>query len=388
MAPSPPELTLGVEEEYQIIDPVTRQLHGQAEAVLTAARETLGEAVQPELHRSQVEIATPVCQNLADVRAKLTYCRQAVIAAAETAGCQIAAAGTHPFSHWADQEVTPKPRYQELVNDYQQLMREQVIFGCHVHVGISDRELAIQIMNRARVWLTPLLALTANSPFWLGRDTGYASFRTELWGRWPTSGPPATFQSYADYRAVVQSLVDTHTVRDGSKIYWDIRVSERFETLEFRVTDVCATVDEAVMVAGLIQALVQTCYTQIVQGKPEPLVRSELLYAAHWRAARHGLSGELLDVIAEQAVPAAQRIETFLDFLRPALEEQNTWEEVSQTVRRIQQQGTGSDRQRAIYQQTGRLEDVVDHIVRQTSRDVPKPQVKLAESAGGMKLES
>ena len=207
--------------------------------VLPAARPELGERVQPELYRSMVEMNTPVCSTLGEVREAVRRARQVLVEAAGREGLRIAAAGTHPFSHWRDQAVTEKPRYRNLAEDYQQVFREQVVFGCHVHVGFDDREAAIQAMNRTRPWLPVLIALTANSPYWLGADTGYASYRTEIWNRWPTAGMPHPFASRADYDALVETLVATGSVREPTKLYWDVRPSTKLETLEFRVADVC-----------------------------------------------------------------------------------------------------------------------------------------------------
>lgn len=370
MAPQVEAFTIGVEEEYQIIDPQTRELRGRAARLLLDTQETLGEEVQPEIYLSQIETATPVCHSLAEVRSELARLRQAVITAAARDGSQIAAAGTHPFSDWKAQQVTPKNRYQGLAQDYQQLLRELVIFGSHVHVGLADRELAVQVMNRSREWLAPLLALSTNSPFWLGMDTGYASYRTELWGRFPVSGPPLLFKSYAEYQALAQTLVATGTVRDATKIYWDVRLSERFETLEFRVTDVCMTLDEAVMIAGLTRALVQTCYEQAIEDKSFVAARPELLRAAHWRAARYGLHGDLIHLRSEKAVPARELVEALLTFVRPSLEDLGDWDEVSGIVQETLQRGTGAARQRQAYQRQGRWEDVVDLIVGETARGV------------------
>lgn len=364
------DFTIGVEEEYQIINPVTRELRSRVEHVLPKAQKVLGEEVQPEAQRSQIEIGTPICRTLADVRSELVRLRREVIVAAQKDGNQIAAAGTHPFSHWDEQQLTPKERYQGLMRDYQQLTRELVIFGCHVHVGISDRELAIRVMNRSRVWLAPLLALSASSPFWLGTDTGYASYRTEIWSRWPLSGPPLIFESLAEYEALVQALVATKSVEEATKIYWDVRLSERFPTVEFRVTDVCQTVDEAVMVAGLVRALARTCYEQARRDEPFPAVRHELIRAAHWHAARYGLDEDLIDVGATKAVPASKLIESFLSFVRPSLEEYGDWDEVSFLVHETMQRGTGATRQRKAYKRTGRLEDVVDLIVQETAKGI------------------
>lgn len=370
MSPQAEEFTIGVEEEFQIIDSQTRELRSQAEQILAGTQRTLGQAVQPEVQLSQIETVTPVCRTLADVRAELVRLRRGVITAAAKDGNQIAAAGTHPFSSWEEQRLAPKERYRGLMRDYQQLTRELVIFGCHVHVGLRDREVAIQVINRSRVWLATLLALTANSPFWLGADTGYASFRTELWSRWPMAGPPLTFKSRAEYDALVQALTATGTIKDATKIYWDIRPSERFETIEFRVADVCMTVDETVMIAGLIQALVQTCYEQVVRDEPFPSVRFELLRAAHWQAARYGLDANLIDVLGARTVPAHQMVEMLLTFVRPSLEARGEWQEVSSVVQEICRHGTGATRQRQIYHRTGRLEDVVDFLVKQTAKGV------------------
>jgi carboxylate-amine ligase len=364
------QFTVGVEEEYQIIDAGTRELRSQQAAMLPEAQAAVGEEVQPELYLSQIEIGTPVCLTLAEVRSELVRLRGEVISAAEREGTRIAAAGTHPFSHWEDQQLTPKARYVGIAQDYQQLAREQLIFGCHVHVGINDREAAIAVMSRARPWLAALLALAANSPFWLGVDTGYSSFRTEVWRRWPMAGTPQVFGSRAEYDRLVEVLVQTESITDATKIYWDARPSARFETVEFRVTDVCMTVDEAVMIAGLARALAHRCYAQAMRDEPIKHARPELLRAAKWRAARYGLDADLIDTQAERSVPAAEMIETLLSFVRPALEELEEWDEVSALVRETIGRGTGAKRQREAYAHSGRLEDVVDLIVAETAKGI------------------
>lgn len=370
MSPQGEDFTIGVEEEYQIINPATRELCSRVEQILPIAQKALGEDVQPEVQQSQIEIGTPICRTLADVRSELVRMRGEVIAAAAKDGNQIAAAGTHPFSSWEEQQLVPKERYQGLMRDYQQLTRELIICGCHVHVGVSDRNTAISVMNRARVWLAPILALSASSPFWLGTDTGYASYRTEIWGRWPISGPPLIFESQAEYEALVEALIATKSVEEATKVYWDVRLSERFPTVEFRVTDVCMTVDEAVMVAGLTRALVRTCYEQAMHEEPFPAARHEVVRAAHWRAARYGLDTDLIDIGTLAAVPARDLVEKFLAFVRPSLEEYGEWDEVSSIVRETMQQGNGATRQREAYKRAGRLEDVVDLIVAETTKGI------------------
>lgn len=362
------EFTVGVEEEYQIINARTRELHSRQEQIMPEAEERVGDSVTPELYLSQIEIGTPVCRTLADVRAEIVRLRRGVIVAAENQGNHIAAAGTHPFSHWEDQQLTPKARYVGIEQDYQQLAREQLIFGCHVHIGIRDREAVIEVMNRVRPWLAVLLALSANSPFWLGADTGYASFRTQLWRRWPMAGTPQIFSSRAEYDELVKALVETESITDATKIYWDARPSARFETLEFRVTDVCMSVDEAVMVAGLAQALARACYADAMRDSPLEHARPELLRAAKWRAARYGLDADLIDVEAKRAVPALELVEKLLAFLRPVLEEHQEWDEIQALVRETCARGTGAARQRAAYAQANRYEDVVDLIIAETAR--------------------
>ncbi|MGP1385629.1 MAG: carboxylate-amine ligase [Thainema sp.] len=366
MLPNAELFTIGVEEEYQIIDPKNRKLCPKSHLILPIAQISLGDTVQLEFRQSQIEVATPVCQSLADVRTHLTKLRHHLIAAADSVGCKLAAAGTHPFASWQEQTLTPKSCYQKLANRYQGLMHELVTFGCHVHVGICDRNLAIQVMNRVRHWLAPLLALSASSPFWLGQDTQYASYRTVLIQRLPMTGCPQPFASYQEYRDTVQNLLDTQIIDSPNQVCWDLRPSERFPTLEFRIPDMPLTVDETVMVAGLVRGLVRTCYEQVQSGIPYTAIRPEVLAAAQWKASRWGLSANLVDVDTAQAVPADQLIEKLLAFVRPALEDWGEWEDVVAIAHHTLQQGTGADRQRHILKQHGSLTEVVDYLVEET----------------------
>ncbi|CAN5728321.1 hypothetical protein BH18ACT15_BH18ACT15_03880 [soil metagenome] len=241
--PQAEDFSIGVEEEYQIIDSDSRALVSRIESVLPKARVRGEGDAEPELYQSQIEVGTPICRTLADVRAEVSRLRRNVVAAAKEDECVVAAGGTHPFSHWQEQKVTRKERYRRLRDEYQQLAREQVSFGCHIHVGFSDREAAIQTMNRARTWLGPLIALGANSPFWLGADSGFASFGRELCRRWPVAGVPPAFDSRKDHDDLVEALITMKAIGDATNVYWDIRLSARFDTLEFRGMDVCSTVD-------------------------------------------------------------------------------------------------------------------------------------------------
>ncbi|WP_040005599.1 carboxylate-amine ligase [Fibrisoma limi] len=370
MSLSKDDFTIGVEEEYQIIHPETRELRSRGRSVLSKAQATVGDQVTQELYLSQIEIGTSVCHSLADVRGELQRLRSGIITAAKKVDCRIAAAGTHPFSNWEGQKLTPKERYQDLAADYKQLVWEQLIFGCHVHVGIPDREIAIQVMNRSRPWLASILALASNSPFWIGHDTGYSSYRTEIWGRWPTSGIPHVFASRSEYDKLVEDLIATGSISEASKIYWDMRPSSHYETLEYRVTDVCLTIDEAVMIAGLLRALARTCaqeaerYTEITHARPE------VLQAAKWQAARYGLDAKLIDTQKGRPVAARTLIKALLEYVRPALEEFGDWKEINTRVRDVLTGGTGASRQREIFRKKGSLEDVVDFTTDEMARGI------------------
>ena len=371
-----PDFTIGVEEEYQIIDAATGALKPQASGLLSHVRQDTGGSIQSELKQSQIESASPVCRTLADVRTAVARARRALLEEAAAQETYIGAGGTHPLADWHAQPATRSATYDVVMSDYQQLAREQLIFGCHVHVGVDDRELAVEVMNRAREWLAPLTALSANSPFWRGDDTGYASFRTILWSRWPLSGPPPLFESYSDYKTLIQRVIETGSIKDEGRVYWDVRLSEPHGTIEFRPMDVCLTVDETVMVAGLVRALVRTCYDQARRGEPFDGVRTEVLRSAQWRAARYGLRDQLFDVTTDELVPARTLIEKLLDFVREALESEGDWQQVTQQVEATLQHGNGAERQRAAYQRAGRWEDVLELIKKETASGLKAARVE------------
>lgn len=365
------QFTLGVEEEFLLVDAESRRLRPQAEEVLHDAGSELGQNAQleQEFKRSQLEHGTAVCHTLDELSGEIARLRRTLTAAAERTGARIAASGTHPFSHWQEEgaQTTHKESYLGLERDYQRLAREKIICGCHVHVGIADPDSAIQVLNRVRPWLPTVLALSVNSPFWLGEDTGYASFRTEIWRRWPTAGIPEPFESRADYDRLVAVMLETQCIDDPARLHWDVRPSQHYPTVEFRITDVCLTVDEAVAVAGLVRALVRRCHAEAVGGRRPTRPGAELLRMAVWRAARYGLEGNLIDVVGERSVPAPEMLAILLDYVRPALDEHDEWGAVSQLVHKIVQDGTGAVRQRRAFERAGRPEDVVDLAVDATA---------------------
>ncbi|MEA2827363.1 MAG: glutamate---cysteine ligase / carboxylate-amine ligase [Actinomycetota bacterium] len=371
----PDDFTIGVEEEFFLVDVESRRLRPVAGDVLPGTGPVADGEVGPELQQCQIETGTGICHTLDEVAEEIGCLRRTAGAAAREVGCGLASSGTHaPGFDDESSRVTPKPAYLRLERDYRLVTHEQLVCGCHVHVGVADPEAAIQVVNRARTWLPTLLALTGNSPFWQGADSGYASFRTVVWQRWPTAGTPGTFGSRADYDELVQTLLSTGAIDDPARIYWDIRPSAKFDTVEFRVADANLTVDESVMTAGLVRALVVACHRQVVDDEAWADPRMELRRAAAWRAARFGLDGSLVDLDGCRPRPAPEMVDRLLDFLRPALVDMGDWETVRRLVERVRSGGTGAVRQRRAFDRRHCLEDVVDLVLAETAlRASPAP---------------
>jgi carboxylate-amine ligase len=363
-------LSLGVEEEFHVADAASRMLTPGGDIVLHAvgADRFAPKQFTSEIYLSMVEAATVVCHTLDEVRNQVRALRKELCTTAAAHGLFILASGIMPLTLQREQHITPDPRYHLIEHVHQQVSREMMACGMHVHVGIDDREEAVQVLNHVRGYLAPLLALSANSPFWEARDTGFASYRTVLWGRWPSAAIPESFADAAEYDAVGQMLVDSGAIVDLGQIYWDVRLSTKHPTLEFRVADVCMTVDEAVVQAGLCRALVRTAREQIGRDVAPPVIRPEALRAAKWRAARFGLEDRLFDPFTCRLLPASAVVHAMLEHLRPALESEGDWEEIHELVDALLVSGSGAARQRAAFTQAGRLEDTIDLIVGSTCR--------------------
>jgi carboxylate-amine ligase len=348
------QITFGVEEEFFLVDAGSGALVPGSARVQARAEERLGEAVTTELNLCQIEADTPVCTTLDELGTELRRLRRELITAAAAEGLAVVALGTHPSSDWEDQHVdVANPRYAVMEERYEDLAREQVICGCHVHLGLGNRDLEILVLDRVRPWLPVLLALSANSPFWQGHDTGYASYRTPIWTRWPTAGFPPELASRAEYDDLVGALVGAGAIPDATHLFWYARPSVRFPTLEFRVCDVCLGVDDSLAVAGLIRGLAWSCAADAVVGSAKPDASRAVLDSALFQAARFGLSGRLVHPVTGRPEPAAVVVDAVLDAARPGLEAHDDWAVVSDLVARILAGGNGADRQRAAYARGG-----------------------------------
>ena len=372
-----PAFTLGVEEEFQIIDPETRELRSHVQELLEEGKRVLKERVKPEMHQSVIELGTGICKDIREARRDISEMRTEIIRLALRTGMRVAAAGTHPFSNWADQKIFPDPRYDSVVEEMQLLARANLIFGLHVHVGIADRALAIQIMNEACYFLPHLLALSTNSPFWLGRNTGLKSFRTKVFDRFPRTSIPEYFGTPAEFDEFVRILVKTNSIDNGKKIWWDVRPHPFFETIEFRVCDIPMRVDETVAIAALIQAICVKLYNLRIQNLGFRRYRRALILENKWRASRYGIEGKLIDFGKEIEVPFPELVREMLEFVYDVVDELGSREEVDR-LNWILQNGTGADRQLAVYNATdGDLKKVVDYICEETSHGL------FAETAAG-----
>jgi glutamate---cysteine ligase / carboxylate-amine ligase len=367
-----PAFTLGVEEEFQILDPETRELRSHVQEILDEGKLVLKERVKPEMHQSVIEIGTGICKNIAEVRQDVGEMRTEIIRLAIKNGMRVASAGTHPFSNWADQKIFPDPRYDKVVEEMQQLARANLIFGLHVHVGIKDRSLAFQIMNEALYFLPHLLALSTNSPFWLGRNTGLKSYRTKVFDRFPRTSMPEYFETPAEFDEFVRILVKTNSIDNGKKIWWDVRPHPFFETIEFRVCDVPMRLDETVTLAALFQAICVKLYKLRLQNLGFRRYRRALILENKWRASRWGIAGKLIDFGKEVEVPFPDLIAEMLEFLDDVVDELGTRREVFDGVNWILKNGSGADRQLRVYESTGGdLKKVVDYICEETTHGLP-----------------
>jgi carboxylate-amine ligase len=355
--------TFGVEEEFHLVDPVSYRLTPSPALAVAAMRQEAGVHLHAEITTTQLETATGICEGLSELRAELVATRTEAAAAAARAGVTLLAASTHPFDSWQQQTLTPAPRYEAMVDRWAGLAWQQDITGCHVHVGVPDVHTAVAVMDRSRPYLPVLLAMTGSSPFHDGVDTGYDSYRTLWWSRWPNAGPAEYMGSVGRFRGVVAALVASGVIADASHLYWDVRPSYHLPTVEFRLADVCTHLDDAVLHAALVRSLVRVLAGRAERDEPCPQPPPELLRAARWRAARHGLSGELFDLVHCDLVDARIVVRRLLAELEDDLRDHDEWADVEELVQELLSRGTSASRQRRTWLRTGDRREVAAGII-------------------------
>src|SRR3954453_22715488 len=377
-----PTFTIGIEEEYQTIDPTTRDLRSHIHSeIIAKGKLRMEERIKAEMHQSVVEVGTGVCKNIKEAKAEVRQLRTEMVKLAHENGLLLAAGATHPFADWRAQEIYPDERYHQVVEDMQLVARANLIFGLHVHVGMEDRETTIHLMNSMRYFLPHLLALSANSPFWLGMNTGLKSYRCKVFDKFPRTNIPDYFPSWGEYENFIKLLIKTNCIDNAKKIWWDIRPHPFFNTLEFRVCDIPMRADETIAIAALIQATVAKLYKLYTANQGFRLYRRALIMENKWRAARYGLDGKLIDFGKQKEVPARDLVHEYLDFIDDVVDELDSREELNY-IHEILEHGSGADRQLRIFQETGDLKKVVDYIVGETEAGLAESEPVTATKAG------
>ncbi|MBN2497157.1 MAG: carboxylate-amine ligase [Deltaproteobacteria bacterium] len=363
------DLTIGIEEEFQIIDPETRELRSFISEMVDASKQMSEVELKPELHQSVVEVGTTICRDIVQAREEVIANRREASRVARSFGMRIGAASTHPFSRWQDQDISEGQRYQDLVEEYQEVVRGNLIFGLHVHVGIVDREEAIAVYNAARYFLPHLLAISTSSPFFEGRNTGLKSARSLIWKRLPRTDIPNRFNSYQEFLSFVDLLVKTGCIDDGRRIWWDIRPHPTFSTVEFRVCDLPLRADETIAIAALTQALVAFLIRLHRGNRDWRLYIPALIQENKWRALRYGVQAKLIDFGKQAEVPLADLMHELMELVREEAEALGSWSEIGY-IDTILEKGTGADRQLQVFERTGSLEGVVDYILEESVQGV------------------
>jgi glutamate---cysteine ligase / carboxylate-amine ligase len=362
--------TIGVEEEFQIIDPETLELRSHVvQLISSAAARGVGDLVKQEMHQSIVETGTKICENVSELRLEMHRTRSELVMAAESTGLRVAAAGTHPFSSWIDQVISPGERYQHIVEEMGQLARSLLIFGMHIHIAMPDKQTTIDMMNMVRYFLPHLLALSTSSPFWMGRNTGLKSFRTTVFRRFPRTGIPEIFESWSEYENFLNLLIKLNCIDSGKKIWWDVRPHPTYGTLEFRLFDTTTRVEEAVAIAALTQAIVVKLHRLYTGNQSWRIYRKALIEENKWRAARYGIEGKLIDFGREAEVPMRELMLELMELIDDVVDDLGSRSAVDY-IHTILNEGTSAERQLRVYQQTGDLKDVVRHLVMETRASV------------------
>ena len=353
--------TLGIEEEYMVIDPQSRELKSHEQKIVTEGQKIIRDKVKAEMHQAVVEVGTDICRDVDEARRDVSTLRTTISRIAGDLGFQVGAAGTHPFSDWEQQLITEHVRYNEIVNELQEAARSNLIFGLHVHVGMENREMANHIANSTRYFLPHIYALSTNSPFWEGRKTGYKSYRTKVFDKFPRTGLPEYFDSIEAYDNFVKLLVKTNCIDNAKKIWWDLRVHPFFNTVEFRICDVPMTVDETICIAALFQAVCAKIYKLRSLNMNYIQYSRALINENKWRASRYGIDGHLIDFGKEEEVNTRVLIYELLDFIDDVVDPLGC-RAAAHYAEHMLETGTGADRQLKVFEETGSLLSVVDYI--------------------------
>jgi carboxylate-amine ligase len=356
--------TLGIEEEYMVIDPKTLELKSHEQKIVTEGQKIIRDKVKAEMHQAVVEVGTDICRDIHEARKDVSTLRSTISRIAGDLGFQLGAAGTHPFSHWESQLITDHARYNEIVNELQEAARSNLIFGLHVHVGMETRQMANHIANSTRYFLPHIYALSTNSPFWEGRRTGYKSYRTKVFDKFPRTGIPDYFESIEAYDNFVKLLVKTNCIDNAKKIWWDLRVHPFFNTVEFRICDVPMTIDETICIAALFQAVCAKIYKLRSQNLNFIQYSRALINENKWRAGRYGIDGHLIDFGKEEEVSTRALIYELLDFIDDVVDPLGS-RQATRYAEKILESGTGADRQLKVFEETGSLVNVMDYIAGQ-----------------------
>ena len=361
-----PTFTLGIEEEYQTVDPNTRDLRSHiATEMLTQGKLRLEERVKAEMHQSVIEVGTRICRNIHEAQEDLFDLRRNMIRLADENGLMLVAGATHPFADWRSQEIYPDPRYDKVVEDLQLVARSNLIFGLHVHIGIEDKEAAIRIMNSLRYFLPHILALSTNSPFWLGMETGYKSYRAKVFENFPRTNIPDSFASYSEFESYVNLLIKTNCIDNAKKIWWDIRPHPFFDTVEVRACDIPLRAQESIAIAALIQATACKLWHLHESNQDYRQYSRPLLMENKFRAVRYGLDGKMIDFGKQIEVPVRELIVEYLLFIDDVLDELGCRKEI-EYIHTMLEQGSGADRQLKVFKETGSLQAVVDYMAAET----------------------
>lgn len=353
--------TVGIEEEYMVIDPETKELISHEQKIVTEGQKILDDKVKAEMHQAVVEVGTDICKNIDEARRDVIHLRKTIKDIAGSLGFSVGAAGTHPISTWRKQLITDNARYHEIVNEMQDAARSNLIFGLHVHVGMPSKEIAIHIANSARYFLPHVFALSANSPFWEGRETGFRSYRTKVFDKFPRTGIPDYFDSYSAYENYVNLLIKTNCIDNAKKIWWDLRVHPFFGTVEFRICDIPLTVDESIAIAALFQCICAKIYKLRLANLNFMIYSRALVNENKWRASRYGLDDKLIDFGKEQEVNTRDLINELLEFIDDVVDELGCRESLK-TIHKILEKGNGADRQLEVYRKTNSVKDVASFI--------------------------